>query len=486
MNIGYRYLSSLVLAGLWLSFVSGCQPSEQLATIETNQPNTLLPTATSTLPSSPPLSNLATPTFPGLLVSKSEMTPIPSAALAQVSETQTPELETRAIGKLFFYRYEYYGWFDLVGQGNDQDFTLDASNEYHRYSSSELIAGPGQSTYLVFSHYSNQMAFWKGTELWISDVTYYSPQQVLIDGDSRYVPTGEQLSPSEYINLKWSPDDLYLFIYHNREPLLNLFYNVHTGQLQPWYWQCNTLILSPRSGRLASLCPKIPEAAVQEADYAVLEWGGEIWFTDVMSTEPFLNSLPNDIVFWQWSADGEWVAYFDPTDPEGYVMIASANGTVRKLLPGISLFSDSKIEGYQQYELADNEVPFLWSRDASLLLVEGWGQQNHPCPSIVSETFSPTQEMLDWSCWQAIEVASGNIIWSEGSLAEALSMEDDTETLTSMGINNVAIDPNGQFLALRTSHPEARVVIVHLTTGQVTTISRFDRFREMYWESLTD
>lgn len=384
------------------------------------------------------------------------------------------------MGRLVFARYEYYGWFDLVAEDRPQGFTFEPTDEYHKFTSRELVNGPGRGTYHVFSHYSDRVAFWTdaGT-LWVSDIAYRKPEQILLDQSQKHVPEERNLTPWGDINLIWSPDDQNLFVY-NLDPTLGFIYHVETGQLEEWYWQCDSLIISTQSGRLATLCSKIIGVAAEEETYAVLEWGGEIWFSDTLPGELFLEPLSDGTAFWQWSANGQQVAYFDPNDPGDHLFIADIQGNTRKLLSGISPFQDSEIAGYQQYEFLSAETPFLWSRDGSLLLVDGLGQADSPCPPLISEEADPPL-VLTWDCWQAVDVNTGQVIWSEVSLLGNLSLDNGGEPV-QISVDALTVAPIGRFVAVRgtiTSYPV--IVIVDLHTSQVTTISQFDRFKRIYW-----
>jgi hypothetical protein len=464
--------------------VTGCQPTtESNRLAQGTETTTIRDVATTPSVTSELLSLLTmTPTPTEVAVSSTTVV----ATKTPVSITPTPAEPDKVVdmGRLVFARYEYYGWFDLVAIENSEGLVFDETNEYHRYTSPELIQGPGQSTYHVFSHYSDHVAFWKITspgELWITDVSYQNPQLLLIDFDEVYVPSeGNLMSEDEYLKIIWSPDDLYLFFYSLQEPDLSQIYHRNMDKLEPWYWSCDTVILSSRSGKLATLCRQLKNVSVIVAKYAVLEWGGEIWFSDALPGDLFLEPLPDGTAFWQWSANGQWIAYFDPNDQEGHLFIADAEGNIRKLLPGISPFRVSEIEGYQQYQFLGNDSPFRWAREAPILLVNGFGQPEQPCPPLVSEEFGPRQTFA-WHCWQAVNVSTGEIIWHEANLAENLSLNTESEELLSMGINHIVISPDGRAIAALTSYDMPRIVVVDLQTGQPTVVSRFDRFRQIYW-----
>ncbi len=482
---GYRQKSGLLISVFFLLFLLSCQSVDGVEPISTDIDPSLPPTKlndSTTRVSATPLpqpSNLVTQTRPPM---NAVSTIPPSSAEREATTTPPP---TKGLGWLFFARYEYYGWFELVAEDSPFGLILDETDEYNKFTSRDLFDGPGQGTYHVFSHYSDQIAYWTATspeELWVSDATYQEPQKVLTDSEKRYTPeSGNLLSVDEYLEIAWSPDDLHLFIFNRLEPKLSQIYNLETGVLEDWYWYCDSLILSSQSDRLATLCHRFDGVSKSKEAYAVLEWGGEIWFSNTLPGDVFLEPTTDGTVFWQWSADGELVAYFDPSDRNGHFFITDALGNIRRLLPGSSLYKDSEIEGYQQYEFLNSETPFLWARDKNLILVNGFGSPDEPCPPLVSEEFDPPQAFV-WPCWQAVDINTGNIIWSETRLAESLSLQDQG-VIVSMSIGDVAVEPNGRAIAVYTTYMHPRIVVIDLETSQATTVLMFDRIRNIHWGS---
>jgi hypothetical protein len=125
-------------------------------------------------------------------------------------------------------------------------------------------------------------------------------------------------------NLFWSADGLYLFLTLEppSEPLVMdqptrdilskrryYLYSLESGTLQPWDRDCDRLGFSSRTEKIAMWCPSVNE---NKLDYAVVEWGGEIW----LSTEPpdtFLKVRAPEFAVptWVWSGDGQRVVYAD-------------------------------------------------------------------------------------------------------------------------------------------------------------------------------
>jgi hypothetical protein len=479
----YRLLQFLTFTGVCFSALTNCQPANEPTPITSTENSTaIFPMepikATRTPSSQATLQSTASPT-----PNQTETSPTNAALLTrqpiEPGISLTPARED--MGRIFFHRYQDYGWFDVLATNTSQGLVFDDGDEDATFASPE---GPGQSEYIAFSHYSDRVAYWiEGAlgELWISDVAYQNPQRILVDSQRSYVP--EFVDPRGEIKIEWSPDDLHLFLYDLHQPELSRIFHLETNESEAWHWNCDSIILSSKSGRLATLCPRIASAASEVKEFAILEWGGEIWFSGEYPGEPFLSPLSDGTALWQWSSDGELLAYFDPNDVEGNVFIADKQGNTRKLLPGSSLYRDSEAEGFRQYEsldVLDVDSPFIWAKDASILLVNGFGQPDEPCPPFVT-TYDPDLFYAIWPCWQAVDVNTGNIIWIETSLAKNLSLAESERDPVNMAINGLAVEPGGRAIVVQSFYPEPRLVVVNLQTSEAMTISRFDSFNHIYW-----
>lgn len=377
------------------------------------------------------------------------------------------------IGLLVFSRRDYYGWFKFTNHEQVPD----------AFTSLQLLEGPGQSPYQVFSHYSDQIAYWTATnpgELWVSDVTYQEPEMILRDQDEHYVPSSKGeiavLSPEQFIEITWSPDDLHLFLNNHNEPELSRVFHSQTDTLESWYWRCNEIVLSSRSDRLATLCSKMEGVGqVEAAEFAVIEWGGTIWFSDILPGKMFLEALPDGTAFWLWSPGGKYLAYFDPADQEGHLFVSDAQGNVRKLLPGNSPFRQVEGIEFQQYLLL-NSSPFRWANNENLLLINGFGQSNRPCPRLRDEEYG-TGDSFEWHCWQLVDVDAEKILWNEMDLAIAL----EGEATMPLGVGDITIAPHSKAIAVYLTYMFPRIVVVNLETFQSTMIDQYNRFEHIYW-----
>ncbi len=380
------------------------------------------------------------------------------------------------LGKLYFARPDFYGWYRLfIDRSSD-----DVMNE--QFTSKELVEGPGQAHQVIYSHYSDQMAiltYSTPNELWISDVSFNKPQLIFTDLEQRFNSI-DSLSAWENLNLVWSPDDLYLFLYHKESPHLSLIYDLANDELEPWYWECNSVVISPKSGNLATLC-FASESMSDKMEYAILEWGGEIWFTNSLPVEPFLSPSSDNVMLWEWSPSGEMLAYFDPNDTERLLFIVDSQGNKRMLLSGISLFTESDIEGFQQYEF-QNSSPFVWVNGGSILMVEGFDVLDKNCPKFITP-YDPELDISSWPCWQAIHVKTGEVMWSESDLANNLLSINSNDVVESLDLNisRVVGSPTSQMIAVQILNPEPRIIVVNLETNETFTLSEYERFYELYW-----
>lgn len=374
----------------------------------------------------------------------------------------SPELD---MGWLFFHVFDSWGWYELTARDTPEGLIFDEQDGYHAYVSREFIERVGDTWILQLSHYSNQMVFVplsRPDEFWLSDITYREPK-LLLSGD--------------FERVVWSPDDLHLFLYDNAAPEESLAYDVITETMTEWVWECDSIILSPQTSRLATLCPLMDGVSVEQKAYAVLEWGGEIWFADTLPVEPFLQPTADGLALWEWSFNGEWLAFFDPDDPEGHLWLADAFGNRHSLLPGISVFNEPEPQDLTY--LPPRDRIFVWARSAPVLLVEGYGQAENPCPPYVT-SFHPDVYVPIWPCWQAVNIVTGEITWNEGSLPQNLPpLELEIPPRMTVDSSTMTVSPNGRAAAMHTFNPH-RIIIADLQTGRVTDIT-WNPVWNLYW-----
>jgi hypothetical protein len=290
--------------------------------------------------------------------------------------------------------------------------------------------------YLGFANFADHMAYWSSIEpreLWVSDLALKNRKRLFTDTQSKY--------KSMSIYLTWSPDDLHLMVNVEENKELNLIYHVQTGVLEPWPYTCDRVALSPRSERLATWCGSINK----EKGYAIIEWGGEIWYS-LAGPEHELVRRGEDLAqFWAWSSDGEQIAYFDPNDIQGYLYIADSQGKVRlKTLPGSAYWLAVKA-GWSLLQVYPYSPALQWSYDSSRLSVYAIGDDTNPCPIFERDS----GEVLHGApCWKVIDSLSGGIIWT---ITDTLDKIAALYFLTRIGPIDFlypSISADGRFLAL--------------------------------------
>lgn len=460
----YKMLISVIVFALNLLLVTGCVSSQSVT-----PDNQIYPTMVIDLSSSPDPEDLPVNVTPlATILETFAITPTP---------TQVNYLD---FGRLVFARYGYYGWFDLMVSLPSQGYKL-LNDPYQPYSMNQTNLSPRVGDIFSFSHYSDQVAYWafaNPAEVWVSSITAETIQQVVIDPNG-IMPKYDQLVQGS-LKLSWSPDDLYLFIRH-KQIGLNYIYNMETGVLQEWLWECNGLILSEHSSNVATWCQRFAEIEPTNPLYAVIEWGGEIWYSESIPGRILLEPLPGEVPFLGWSANGQLIAYMSPLN--NHLTIVDLQGNqFQELLPGISLFQNSYLSDYQQYELFNGEQPIIWSREAAVLLVYGFGETEHTCPFLIS---IDTQQQYTQPCWQAINTDTKEVIWSESDLITALYGNDGFNKNTFLSL--ITISPNGQGVAAQITLEYPTIAVVDLNTGRVLgTLLDFDRFNTLYWTIVSE
>lgn len=303
-----------------------------------------------------------------------------------------------------------------------------------------------------FAHFANRLAYWTGSvpsELWVADIDYRHPERVYIDNGGQYahIPDGEG------IVLNWSPDDLHLMVEVSDHSAPDLIYDIQTGLVETWPWECDRVGISPRSKRLATWCL----SAKGESRYAIMEWGGDIWYSDQAPTSEIVRGARLSpgryrawLRPWAWSADGEQVAFFDPADQSGSLHVFNASRERLRILPG-------SVVG-----LGSTEFPLpkaiQWSQDGQYLLANAYGHANHPCvqyPGATSEA----------PCWQVIYVVQGSVAWT---LADSAKTFGDIADWTPI---HAAISPDGKLVAITFAKPPSDTgVVINIATEALSGI----------------
>jgi hypothetical protein len=187
----------------------------------------------------------------------------------------------------------------------------------------------------------------------------------------------------------------------------SLIYDVRTQQVEEWPWNCGRVAVSARTNQLALWCGQ-----VSGHQYAVIEWGGEIWYSDSPPTATLTRRLDDQPPTWAWSPDGSEIAYFDQVESGWQVSIADAQGPRPDVLVSVA---DPRGSPWQL-------VKMHWSVQGERLLIMANGTADHPCPLYKSLIGSdPNDPPGHVPCWQVMDANTGEVVWSVGDAAEAIS-----------------------------------------------------------------
>jgi hypothetical protein len=200
--------------------------------------------------------------------------------------------------------------------------------------------------------------------------------------------------------LFWSADSLHLFITlePQREPAVldqqtqnsvskreHHLYSHQTGSIESWDRDCDRIGLSPRTEQVAMWCPSIEGS---EIDYAVIEWGGDIWFTiQPPDTVLKIRDPEFSIPTWHWSEDSQQIIYAnqDRVSPRVLTLATVKSGEI-------------VTETLGDYGLS--YAGLNWSADQRYIAFKG------QCPTI-----SP--------CLLVLDLQTIRVIWTSEGLGEA-------------------------------------------------------------------
>jgi hypothetical protein len=398
------------------------------------------PTLSNTLITVPTLTVPLTPTRQH---SDGQDTKTPSSS----STSQTMNVYKKDENVVFLYSY--------LDSGGYLFFNQNTSNigPQETLSFPTSMLGPGGSPHLVFANHKEMMAYWDANTprgLWISDLAYSNPYLVFTDTEEDYA----------HANITWTPDDFHIIVDSLDEDSPDLIYHVDTNELEIWQYKCERLTISPKSKLLSIWCD--PEETT--ANYAIIEWGGEIWFTE---REP-----ENEIVNWKdiklgpmglysilgWSSDGEKVAYFNTNDNEGSLYIASAHDIKQLILPN-SAYWLSPI--YQIIYPFDH--PIEWSKNGEMLLFLAIGDETLPCPDSEIRTEPNDGVYQNDACWHVMDISTGEVIWNLSDL----DIDSDKPSY-SRDYYSATISDDGKLLSISSrNYFEKYMFIIDIETNTI-------------------
>jgi len=286
----------------------------------------------------------------------------------------------------------------------------------------------GQASWVDFSNSSDRLWFIKPddqnqdekvheNQLWISNLR--GQESTLVYTTTSDIWQWETMDPL------WTPDDLHIIIQTSNHSEDAVIYDVKTRQLEDWPYDCNRLALSPHSSKLALWCDKLPA----RDKFAVIEWGGEIWFSPSSPQDGFTQT--GNLA---WSADGKLLAFSDDTQPDGNVYLMDQTGKLINMIPGIMAWRHPIYKDIGDASLS-------WSANGQRLLFLAPGPEEKPCmpdeynPLLLGPASNPP-------CWHVYDMASKQIIWD---LPDAIVPGENYE---SHIFENAALSSDGRYLAL--------------------------------------
>lgn len=305
--------------------------------------------------------------------------------------------------------------------------------------------GPGDALLLSFANYANKIAYWTGNEtgqLWISDLKLENPQLAYTDEEQIYA-TGDDSLFSWFGkgDLIWTPDDLHVIFDPQDETLPNLIYHLTSNSMDPWPWYCDRIALSPRTSRLALWCSALDGSP----NFAVIEWGGEIWTSSSAPEQELVHRRDERPLRWDsnwaWSSDGQQIAYFDPSDAKGQLSIANAQGVQRSLFPGAAWWLNSNMS-----RIGVPAEIIHWSQDGKRLLVYSNDLTTDACPDIEIMFDLTEGDLTDVPCWHILDSQDYGVLWSWRDFVIA---SGETSELTKFWRDyEASISPLGDYLML--------------------------------------
>ena len=304
--------------------------------------------------------------------------------------------------------------------------------------------GPAQGYDLSFANYANLIAYWPlgvPGKLFISDLSSQTQHLIFTDTDQAY-----RIGDGERVRLIWSPDDLHLIVDIKDSVERDFIYHLQTGVREPWPYDCDRVAWSPKSEKMATWCMSL----VEPTQFAVLEWGGELWYSPESparelvrrKTPPVRFGLDEKPLTWGWSSDGEKIAFYDPEDPLGHLHLANAEGEIQISIPGKAywLVTDdpATLPPYN---------PIRWSFHENRILLYGAGEDPLACPPW-RNIFDEPPVAKPVPCWQVIDASSGETIWTVSDSLEGIFYGADVSVAQNFTFLNANLSPDGKYLAL--------------------------------------
>lgn len=280
----------------------------------------------------------------------------------------------------------------------------------------------GAASTLSFAHHSNQVAIWSRPpdepgKLWLADIALREARLVYVDNDEIY--STDTSFPPQDMTLNWFPNDKYVVVQPTNAEAPTMLIDVTTGTYQEnWPWECNQVITSPKTSKLAFLC-------THDNEFLVMDWEGLLW-TDAM--------LAEQEILWQWPDDYMW-----PLSPSGSIPPWSPDGSKTAFIladnPDTLIIMNSAGERMPVSLDVDILYPHTvrWIQDKKIL-VGGYRE--------------------DWpASWFIVNSETGEIMWRLENVAE-FGFHITSQEQAELNLITGEISASGQYLVLATSRTD--------------------------------
>lgn len=407
-----------------------------------------------------------------------DVTAMPQEEMA----TTSPDMGTTTvvldhISKLYIQSYgQGYSQFDYdLSRG----FNFEIGQEYplqilHYAGNGDIensALGPGNSVLLSFANFANKVAYWTANgvgQLWLSDLMWDKPEVVYTDVDGVYTTDNYR---NGVFNLIWLPDDLHL-IFYTTDETPNFIVDTQSNTVESWPWNCNRIALSPKSQHLATWCT----SEEGSSRFAILEWGGEIWYSDMPPVELVQTEIVN-LTFWAWPSNGDKLVYLDPSDSDGSLFLVNSQGNPQKLFDNTAWWQNEDVSESQ----IDIPIrPLQWSQNGDYLLIFANELIEGACPDYVYPFGTLPNPIYHIPCWQVIDMRSKTVIWSWATVVNTFS-ESESETWQT---GEASISPDGKLVAVYVKPiGTVQLIIANLESGEQELWSSIEG-SIMRWDSL--
>jgi hypothetical protein len=306
-----------------------------------------------------------------------------------------------------------------------------------------------------FANHEQLVAYFDWENVWIADITNQRKARLF-----EY-----EYSHDRETQILWTPDDQHIIFDVDDGGLPAVIYNRSSGYFKEWPYRCDRIAISPQSNRIAIWCP----ADHDTNNWAIVEWGGEIWYDDKAPEKIIVKSYNfreeplfpghkqefNRMPIYRnaaWSSQGDLIAFFDPEDQNGDLHIINEHGEE---------IQRYKARAYWLSKITDAVVslpgfPLQWSQNNSKLLVYGVGEEGNPCPSRLRDG----EIYENPACWQVLDLKKEQTIWNMKAFVVALPKHDALNPTKNeiFYIGNASISIEGQYLTFFCFCPPSKLV----------------------------